>query len=110
MGFWAWFWIWVALVVLSLVAFAFIGRSLFNRSMAVAHQVSKVATQAQKLVDLIGSHTMTASQGVAPLISLEDAMSKRQRYLKAKAKKREERQRILIRSLKKYDSKESRFH
>jgi len=110
MGFWAWFGIWAALVVLSLVAFAFIGRSLFNRSMAVAHQVSKVAAQAQQLVDQIGSHTKSASQGVAPLISLEDATSKRQRYLKAKAKKREDRQRILIRSLKKYDSKESRFH
>ena len=110
MGFWAWFWIWVALVLLSLVAFAFIGRSLFIRSLAVAHQVSKVATQAQKLVDLIGSHTKAASQTAAPLISLEDAMSNRLRYLKAKAKKREDRQRILIRTLKKYDSKESRFH
>jgi hypothetical protein len=110
MGSWAWFWIWVTLIVLSLVAFGFIGRSLFHRTLAVAHQVSRVATQAQKLVELIGSHTKATSRGVAPLISLEDAMSKRQRYLKAKAKKREERQRILIRSLKKYDSKESRFH
>lgn len=110
MGFWAWFWIWVALIVLSLVAFGFIGRSLFHRTLAVAHQVSKVATQALNLVELIGSHTKAASQGPIPLISLEEATSKRLRYLKTKAKKREERQRILIRSLKKYDSKESRFH
>lgn len=110
MGFWAWFWIWVALTVLSLVVFAFIGRSLFNRAVAVAHQVSKVAAQAQNLVDLIGSHTKAPSKGATALITLEEAASKRLHYLKAKAKKREKRQRILIRSLKKYDSKESRFH
>jgi len=110
MGFWAWFWIWVALITASLVAYAFIGRSLFNRSMAVFHQISKVATKSQELVELIGSHEKMASKGPTALITPEQAASKRLSFLKAKAKKREDRQRILIRSLKKYDSNESRFH
>jgi hypothetical protein len=110
MGFWAWFWIWTALTISSLAVFAFIGRSLFNRSMAVVHQISRVAPKAKELAELIGSHEKTSSQGASELITPEQAATKRLRFLKAKAKKREERQRILIRSLKKYDSKESRFH
>ena len=110
MGFWAWFWIWMALAASSLVVFAFIGRSLFNRSLAVFHQISRVATKAQELVDLIGSQDRTLSKEHTPLLSPEQAAFKRLSFLKAKAKKREDRQRILIRSLKKYDSKESRFH
>lgn len=110
MGFWAWFWIWVALSLMSLTVFGFIGRSLFHRAIRVAHEIAKVATETQKLTELIGSHQKAPSHGPSPLITPEQAASKRLRFLKAKAKKREERQRILIRSLKKYDSNESRFH
>lgn len=110
MGFWAWFWIWVALLLLSLTTFAFIGKSLFNRSIAVAHQLSKVVAKAAELIELIESREKATGREPATLISPAEAAGKRIRYLRAKAKKREERQRILIRSLKKYDSKESRFH
>jgi hypothetical protein len=110
MGFWAWFWIWIALAIGALAVFAFIGRSLFNRAVAVFYQISKVSVKAQELVALIESHEKAPKKGPSELISPEQAAGKRLSFLKAKAKKREERQRILIRSLKKYDSTESRFH
>lgn len=78
--------------------------------MAVLFQVSKVATKAQSLLDLAGSHEKRPNAETPDLITPEKASSERLVYLRAKTKKREERQRILIKSLKKYDPKESRFH
>ena len=110
MGFWAWFFIWMTLVVLSLVAIGLIGKSLLNKSLEVAHQIGRVAAEAQKLANLIDSHEKFSAEANPELITPEHAATQRRSFLKAKAKKREDRTRILIKSLKKYDPNESRFH
>ena len=110
MGFWAWFFIWATLALASLLTLGLIGKSLFNKSVEVAHQIGRVATEAQKLVDLIDSRQGSAPKPQSELITLETASTQRRSFLKAKAKKREDRTRILIKSLKKFDPNESRFH
>jgi hypothetical protein len=110
MGFWAWFFIWAALGLASLVILGLIGKSLFNKSLEVAHQIGKVATEAQKLADLIDSRENPIAKPQSVLITPETASTQRRSFLKAKAKKREDRTRILIKSLKKFDPNESRFH
>ena len=110
MGFWTWFWIWCGLVVGALVAFGFIARSLFIRLESVMHQLDRALVHAERLsaaldapVDYVGPESNVLDDPDALIV-------KRAQFLNDKARKREARQRRLIKSLKNFNPDESRFH
>lgn len=109
MDFWTVFWIWFALVVSALVVLALIGYSLFQKGASVFRQASKLSPILEKLHEAIDQPPNIAS----PESNLNDDpkvhVRARQQLLRAKAKKREDRQRRLIKQLKEFDPKESRF-
>jgi hypothetical protein len=109
MGFWPWFWIWVALALVALVFFAAIGYNLFLRGAAVLRQASKLAPIAEKLQAALDAQPDVAK----PSANLHDDpklhVQARKQLLRSKAKKREERQRRLIKHLNQFDPTESRF-
>ncbi|MFM6971983.1 MAG: hypothetical protein ACKOWH_05335 [Rhodoluna sp.] len=108
-GGWGWFWIWATLVVGSLALFGFIAKSLFNRASAVAHQLSRLLKKAAILSDL-ANQAMTLDKPESSMNrDPKTVQAERRTLLKAKDKKKEQRQRRLIASLKKYDPNESRF-
>lgn len=110
MNFWAWFWIWVALALSALVVLAFIAKSLFNRLGEVAHQGMRLATQVEKLTEQIDKRPEIARPKDNLLDDPGLALARKRALSKAKTKKREQRQRRLIASLKHFDPNESRFH
>lgn len=109
MGFWAWFWIWVGLALGSLVFYALIGKSLFNRGMDVLHQVERIAKPAQALMAAMESKPTLKDKESDLLRRAGELDAERQVLLKRKTKNRAARQRSLRSAVKHIDVNESRF-
>ena len=109
MGFWAWFWIWFALAIGSLAVFAFIGKGLFNRGLAIFDQVSQIAPTAQKLLEALEAKPKLEDKESDLLVPSSELEQERRVLLKRKSKKQSARQRSLISALKRIDVDESRF-
>jgi hypothetical protein len=109
MGFWAWFWIWAALFIGSLAVFGFIGKGLFNRGLAIFHQLSQVAPTAQRLLAALEAKPKLEDKESDLLVPSAELEDERRVLLKRKSKKRNARQRSLISALKRIDVDESRF-
>jgi hypothetical protein len=109
MGFWAWFWIWVGLVLGSLIFYAVIGKSLFDRGMDVFHQIERIAKPAQALIAALDSKTPFEAKESDLLTPVGDLEAERQVLLKRKTRKLSARQRSLRSALKNIDVNESRF-
>ena len=110
MGFWAWFWIWLSLGVISLVLLAFAAKSLFNKLGSAAHQVERLAGQAQALATALEAKPTLERPSDSVLADPAVARARLIYLRKAKIKKQQKRQRRLIASLKRFDPNESRFH
>lgn len=109
MGFWGIFWLWSLLLLGSLTFFAFLGMSLFNRLSAVAHQAERVAKRLEKLANELSKRPDLRRSTDSVLADPIELQLRRRNILKARTKKLEKRQRRLIASLKRFDSRESRF-
>jgi 4-hydroxyphenylpyruvate dioxygenase-like putative hemolysin len=109
MGFWGWFWIWVGLIIASLGVFAIIGWSLFDRAMAIGHQLSKLAKPVAALIAAAEAKSPVSERESDVLADLGELEIDRRDILKSKSKKRAARQRSLITGLKNIDVNESRF-
>lgn len=110
MGFWVWFWIWTVLIFASLVTFGFIGKSLFNKLGSAGHQVTRLAEKALALSRAIEQKPELSAPESSLLVDPAVAQVRLQALRKAKIKKKQQRQRRLIKSLKRFDPNESRFH
>lgn len=109
MGFWAWFWIWCGLIIVSLAVLGLIGKSLFNRSVEVAHQGARLAGSAAGLLEGLSSKPTLDDSESDVNRPTEEVEAERIALLKQKSKKRAARQRRLIAELKNIDVNESRF-
>jgi hypothetical protein len=109
-GFWAWFWIWCGLAAGALVVFGFIARSLFIRLEGVMHQLERILVHAEGLSAVMEAPADYVGPESNVLDNPDVLIAKRAQLLNDKAKKREARQRRLIRSLKNFNPDESRFH
>lgn len=110
MGFWGIFWLWAALILSSLILFALIGLSLFHRLAAAAHQAKRIAERLEKLTNLMEKKPILSRGSDSILADPAGLQLRRRALIKAKVKKQEKRRRRLIASLKRFDSKESRFN
>ncbi|WP_296631966.1 hypothetical protein [Rhodoluna sp.] len=109
MGFWALFWIWVGVGIFSLVVFALVGYSLFQSGKAVARQAAKLLPTLEKLQRAIDEPAQIEAPGSNMNDDPQIHIQARKRLLRNKAKKREDRQRRLIKRLNQFDPTESRF-
>lgn len=110
MGFWTWFWIWCGLAAGALVVFGFIARSLFIRLESVMHQLERILVHAERLSTAMEAPADYVGPESNVLDDPDVLLAKRAQLLNDKAKKREARQRRLIKSLKNFNPDESRFH
>lgn len=110
MGFWAWFWIWLSLGAAALAMLALVAKSLFNKLGSAAHQVERMASQAQALANALETKPTLERPSDSVLADPAVARARLIALQKAKIKKHEKRQRRLIASLKRFDPNESRFH
>jgi spore cortex formation protein SpoVR/YcgB (stage V sporulation) len=109
-GFWTWFWIWLSLGAAALVVLTLVGKSLFNKLGDAAHQVERMASQAQTLANALENKPTVERPSDSVLANPAVARARLLALRKAKVKKHEKRQRRLIASLKRFDPNESRFH
>lgn len=109
MDFWAWFWIWVGLILGSLVVYALIGKSLFNRGMDVLHQVERIAKPVQALMAAMETKPNLDDKESDLLTPVGELDAERQVLLKRKTRKQAARQRSLRSVVKHIDVNESRF-
>ena len=110
MGFWAWLWIWTGLVVAALVLLGFIGKSLFNKLSDAGHQVARLADRGMGLAKAAQDKPVVQAPESSILADPTIAQARVRALRRAKVKKHEQRQRRLIKSLKRFDPNESRFH
>lgn len=108
-GGWGWFWIWIFLGATALVIFGLLAKYLLNKFLEVAHQISRLVEKTDALISI--SRQKLKVENPEPSLKKDSKIevSKRRALLKAKQKKKEQRQRRLIASLKKFDPNESRF-
>jgi flagellar biosynthesis/type III secretory pathway M-ring protein FliF/YscJ len=105
-----WIWTWAILVLLALIVFGFIFKSLFNSLLSAAHQLERVTQKLDELAKLLDEKPKVENPESSLLKDPGIALARRRELLKAKIKKQEQRQRRLIASLKRFDPNESRFH
>jgi len=105
-----WIWTWAILVLLALIVFGFIFKSLFNSLLSAAHQLERVTQKLDELAKLLDEKPKLENPESSLLKDPGIALARRRELLKAKIKKQEQRQRRLIASLKRFDLNESRFH
>jgi hypothetical protein len=105
-----WIWTWAILVLLALIVFGFILKSLFNSLLSAAHQLERVTQKLDELAKLLDEKPKVENPESSLLKDPGIALARRRELLKAKIKKQEQRQRRLIASLKRFDPNESRFH
>ena len=109
MAVWAWVLVWAGSAVLGLAIFVILGYRLFSRAKDVARELNRIGKQAEKLQIAMDSEAQISR----PEANLNDDpnvhLRARKQLLQAKAKKREERQRRLIKKLNQFDPTESRF-
>jgi hypothetical protein len=110
MGFWFWFWLWAGLILGALIAVGLIGKSLFDRALSAGHQASRLAEKAALLSKAIEAKPKLSAPESSVLADPAVAQARLRALQKAKIKKQEQRQRRLIKSLKRFDPNESRFH
>ena len=110
LGFWFWFWVWAGLGVSALVVLAFIGKSLYNRLLSAAHQGERIMEKVASLTSALEQKPTLEK----PRANLNDepqlAVARLNALKKVKNKKKQDRQRRLIASLRNFDPNESRFH
>ncbi|MEY4262465.1 MAG: hypothetical protein RLY88_173 [Actinomycetota bacterium] len=109
MGFWAWFWIWAGVFMVSLVTFALLGYNLFEKASGVVRQAANLAPVAEKLQSAIDVKPEIQRPKSNAFDDPKIHVQARKRLLQAKAKKRQDRQRRLIKQLNQFDPTESRF-
>jgi len=110
MGVCAWFWIWATLSIGALAIFALIAKSLWNRGVSAAHQVSRLAEKGLALSKAMENKPTLQAPESSLLADPVAIQAKRKALQRLKTKKHEQRQRRLIASLKRFDPNESRFH
>jgi flagellar biosynthesis/type III secretory pathway M-ring protein FliF/YscJ len=105
-----WIWTWAILVLLALIVFGFIFKSLLNSLLSAAHQLERVTQKLDELAKLLDEKPKVENPESSLLKDPGITLARRRELLKAKIKKQEQRQRRLIASLKRFDPNESRFH
>lgn len=104
-----WFWIWLALIIASSAVIGLLLKSVFNRLLDAAHQAQRLADKLELLSSKLEQKPTLEPVENSVLEEPGLVRQRRQRLLKARIKKQEQRQRRLIASLKSFDPNESRF-
>ena len=110
MGFWTWYWIWTSLVLSSLVVFALIAKSIYNKLGLVDYQARRILEKATALAKVLETKPKISAPDSSVFADPAIAKARLLKLQKLKLKKQEQRQRRLISSLKRFDPNESRFH
>lgn len=110
MGFWVWFIIWTALAAGATVFLASILRGLGDSAKRLERQLAQLDEKLQKLKAEVGKIPALERGESDVLAELSEVIAKRNEFLQAREKKRNQRQRRLERVIRDFKPEESRFN
>ena len=109
MSFWAWFWIWFGLLLLSLAFFAAVGLDLLARSKPLLAQLKRTLSMLETFNEAMSQEAPAVKPTPATEKPIEDVFAERAEVIRHRAKRRDARERRLVKALANIDVNERRF-